>query len=124
LHDLRDAYEEHKSGDSAQMRRILKPKEILLAQIPKVEIKDSAVDAICHGASLAVPGIVAIDEKILRGGTVTIMTLRGEGVGLGTALMDAQEMLKRSEGVAVSVSRVFMPAGTYAKMWTSSSGQG
>lgn len=123
LHDLRDAFEEHSSGNSAHMKRILKPKEVLLAQIPKIEIKDSAVDAICHGASLAVPGIVTIDERIGRGGTVAIMTLRGEGVGIGTALMDPQEMLKRSEGVAVNVSRVLMPAGTYTKMWTSSSGQ-
>ncbi len=121
LHDLRDAFEAHRSGNSVQLRKILKPKEVLLAQIPKIEIKDSAVDAICHGASLAVPGIVALDEKIEKGGLVAVMTLSGEGVGLGSALMDSQEMLKRTEGVAVGVSRVLMLPGTYTKMWTSSS---
>lgn len=121
LHDLRDAFEAHKAGDSSQMKRILKPKEALLAQIPKVEIKDSAVDAICHGAGLAVPGVVSLDEGIARGGTVAVMTLSGEGVGIGTALMDSQEMLKRSEGAAVEVSRVLMQPGTYAKMWKAAS---
>lgn len=121
LHDLRDAYEAHKAGDSSQLRKILKPKEVLLTQIPKVTIKDSAVDAICHGASLAVPGIAALDDGIAKGGLVAVMSLSGEGVGLGKALMDSHEMLKRSEGVAVAVSRVLMQPGTYTKMWASSS---
>lgn len=117
LHDLRDAVEEHKAGNSEPLRKMLHPKEVLLAQMPKVEIKDSAVDAICHGADLAVPGIVTIDETIKKGGTVAVMTLSSEGVGIGTALMDAEEMLKRNEGFAVRVSRVLMPPGTYMRVW-------
>ena len=120
LHDLKDAYEEHKAGDSGPLRKMLRPKEVLLAQMPKIEIKDSAVDAICHGANLAVPGIVSLDERIKKGGTVAIMTLSGEGVALGTSLMDSEEIMKRSEGFAVDVSRVFMPTGTYLRSWSSS----
>lgn len=120
LHDLKDALEEHRAGDSSPLRKMLHPMEVLMAQMPKIEIKDSAVDAICHGASLAVPGVVTLDEHIRRGGTVAIMTQSGEGVGLGTALMDSEEIMKRSEGVAVGVSRVFMPAGTYTRVWGSS----
>ena len=120
LHDLKDAYEEHKAGDSGPLRKMLRPKEVLLAQMPKIEIKDSAVDAICHGANLAVPGIVSLDERINKGGTVAIMTLSGEGVALGTSLMDSEEVMKRSEGFAVDVSRVFMPTGTYLRSWSSS----
>ena len=120
LHDLKDAYEEHKAGDSGPLRKMLRPKEVLLAQMPKIEIKDSAVDAICHGADLAVPGIVSLDERINKGGTVAIMTLSGEGVALGTSLMDSEEVMKRSEGFAVDVSRVFMPTGTYLRSWSSS----
>ncbi len=120
LHDLKDSLEEHRSGNSTHLKKMLLPKEMLLAQIPKVEVKDSAVDAICHGASLAAPGIVTIDETIRKGGTVAVMTLSGEGVGIGTALMDAEEMLKRKEGFAVDVSRVLMPVGTYMRVWGSS----
>jgi len=117
MHDLRDAYEAHKAGDSSQISKMLHPMEVLMAQIPKVEVKDSAVDAICHGASLAVPGVVTLDERVRAGGLVAVMTLSGQGVGLGHALMDAEEIVKRSEGFAVDVSRVFMQTGTYTKVW-------
>jgi len=120
LHDLKDAVEDHKTGKSEPLRKMLHPKEVLLAQIPKIEAKDSAVDAICHGANLAVPGIIAIDDSIRKGGEVAVMTVSGEAVGMGTALMDAQEMIKKQEGFAVDVSRVLMLPGTYARVWGSS----
>ncbi len=120
LHDIKDAVELHKKGDGSQLARMLRPKEVLLAQVPKVEVKDSAVEAICHGASLALPGLVTVDEDVRKGGLVAVMSLSGEGVGLGHALMDAEEMIARSEGFAVEVSRVLMERGTYQKVWKSS----
>ncbi len=117
LHDLRDAVEDHRAGSDAALRKLLLPKEALLAAIPKIEIKDSAVDAVCHGANLAVPGVVSLDEHIKKGDPVSLMTMSGEGVALGTALMDSQEIMKRSEGIAVDISRVFMPTGTYMRVW-------
>lgn len=119
LHDLRDAHEDYKEGREAGLREMLHPKETLLAHIAKIEIKDSAVDAVCHGADLALPGVVSLDENIREGDPVAVMTISGEGVALGTALMDSQEIMKRSEGIAVDVSRVFMPAGTYMRVWGS-----
>ena len=120
MHDLRDAFENHKAGDSTELKRMLLPKEVLLAHLPKLEIKDSAVDAICHGADLAIPGIVSLDDGIQNGQTVAVFTLSGEGVGLGQALMSAEEIVKRSEGFAVDVSRVLMRPGTYERSWRSS----
>lgn len=121
LHDLRDALEAHAGGDSAQLAGMLRPMEAVLDHLPKIEVKDSAVDAICHGADLAVPGIVSLDDSVVREATVAIMTVHGEGVGLGRALMGAKEMMSRSDGIAAKTTRVFMPAGTYEKGWTSSS---
>lgn len=120
LHDLKDALENHKAGDSTELKKMLLPKEVLLAHLPKLEIKDSAVDAICHGADLAIPGIVSLDDGIQKGQTVAVMTLSGEGVGLGQALMNSEEIMKRSEGFAVDVSRVLMQPGTYERSWRSS----
>jgi len=117
LHDLKDALVEREAGRPERLRRMLMPKEVLLAQLPKVQVKDSAVDAICHGANLALPGLVALDENLRAGDTVALMTLSGEGVGLGKALMTSEEMMKRSEGFAVDVSRVLMQTGTYASVW-------
>lgn len=117
LHDLKDALVEHQDGKPEKLARMLKPKEALLAQLPKVQVKDSAVDAICHGANLALPGVVALDEGLRPGDTVAVMTLSGEGVGLGKALMSSDEMMRRAEGFAVDVFRVLMPPGTYASVW-------
>ena len=119
LHDLRDALEEHARGESDDLDRMLRPLEVVLEHLPSVEVKDSAVDAICHGADLAVPGIVSLDDSVVRDATVAIMTASGEGVGLGKALMGAKEIMSRSEGIAAKTIRVFMPTGTYEKGWTS-----
>lgn len=120
LHDLKDALADHADGDSGDLMRMFSPMEILLKHIPTVEVKDSAVDAICHGADLAMPGIVALDDSIVKGGTVAILSMSGEGVGLGRALMDPKEMMASSQGFAVKTTRVFMPAGTYEKGWSTS----
>lgn len=120
LHDLKDAMEAHRQGDSSAISKILRPMEVLLAHMPKVDVKDSAVDAVCHGANVAIPGIVTLDDDIRKGDVVAVMSLSGEGVALGHALMDSDEVMKRSEGFAVDVSRVFMRPGTYEKGWTSS----
>ena len=119
LHDLKDAMEAHRQGDDSALARMLRPMEVLLSHMPKVEIKDSAVDAVCHGANVAVPGVVTLDQDIRKGSVVAVMSLSGEGVALGHALMDSDEVMKRSEGFAIDVSRVFMRPGTYEKGWTS-----
>lgn len=119
LHDLKDALEDHAQGESEGLMKMFNPMEILFAHMPSIEIKDSAVDAICHGADLAMPGIVTLDDSIAKDDTVVILTMSGEGVGLGKALMSSKEMMARSEGIAAKTTRVFMPTGTYEKGWTS-----
>ena len=62
LQDIKDAYVEWKvDGNDKWLRSIVKPFEVLLDPLPKIIIKDSAVDAICHGADLAVVGIAKLD---------------------------------------------------------------
>lgn len=119
LHDLRDALE-GRGDDEDPLRELFHPMEILFEHMPTVEVKDSAVDAVCHGADLAVPGVVSLDDSIAVGAVVAIMTSKGEVVGLGNALMGAEEIVARSDGIALKTSRVLMPAGTYEKGWTTS----
>ena len=119
LHDLKDALHDHLDGESDALRKMLHPMEIVLEHMKTLEIKNSAVDAICHGADLAIPGIISLDEDVVEGDVVAIRSLSGEGIGLGKALMDTREIVKRSEGIAAKTTRVFMPAGTYDKGWTS-----
>ena len=60
LHQLNDAVFQYKAGDETRLRSLVKPIEVCTAGLKRVVIRDSAVDAICHGAKLAVPGILSI----------------------------------------------------------------
>ena len=120
LQDLKDAFVYWKEGDESHLRKMLAPMEVLLEPLPKVVLKDSSVDAICHGADLAVVGIAKLEPSISRGDLVALMTQKGEGVALGIAQMSGEEMGKAREGIALRTDRVFMEPGTYPKMWETS----
>ena len=117
LHDLKDAFVFWKEGDDRWLRRMLMPMEVLLEPLPKVVIKDSAVDAICHGANLAVVGIIEVDSLISEGETVALVTEKGEGVALAVDKARAKGMVEEKEGLAAETDRVFMETGTYHSMW-------
>ncbi len=89
----------------------------------KIVLKDSAIDAICHGADLAVVGISKHEESIQKGQTIALMSAKGEGVGLGIAQMGGDEMKRAREGIAARTDRVFMETGTYPKMWETGASQ-
>jgi len=117
LQDIKDAYVDWKEGDERWLRSMLLPIEALFDPLPKIIIKDSAVDAVCHGADLAAVGVIKADAAIKKDAAVTMFTSKGEAVAVGTASMSAEEMVRAKEGVAASTDRVYMPAGTYPKMW-------
>ena len=50
---------------------------MLLDPLPKVVIKASAVDAVCHGSKLYLSGIIKLDEDIRKNSLVNICTDRG-----------------------------------------------
>ncbi len=118
LLDLYWALKEYKeSGDEARLREILRPVEEAVEYMPKVFILDTAVDAICHGANLAVVGVAKVENIVRRDAPAAIMTLKGELVAIGRSLMDAEEMLERDHGIAVDTERVIMRRGIYPSIW-------
>lgn len=117
LRTLAEAFEAYRAGDEKLLRRVVQPVEEALALTPKVWIRDTAVDAICHGADLAVPGIVSLNSGIKVDTLVGIFTLKDELVALGRALMSSEEILERERGIAVKTERVIMRPGTYPRMW-------
>jgi len=117
LRTLAEAFEAYRAGDEKTLRRVVQPVEEVLALTPKVWIRDTAVDAICHGADLAVPGIVSLNSGIKTDTLVGIFTLKDELVALGRALMSSEEILEREKGIAVKTERVIMKPGTYPRMW-------
>ena len=121
LHDVKDAYifwRENK--DEKSMRSALFPMERLLDHLPKIVIRDSAVDALCHGAGLAVPGVVEVDTEIKRDDLVAVMTLKGEGVALVNTLMSTEEIIQKDRGICGTLERVLMNKGTYPSIWKKS----
>ncbi len=118
LHDLQDAYIEWKeNGNEVLLRKVIKPMEFGLSHLPRIVIRDNAVDAVCHGASLAAPGVLSVETGIEKGDIVAIFTLKGEAVSFGMAQMKSSEILKAATGIVATTDRVFMEAGTYPKGW-------
>jgi len=118
LQDLKDAYIFWKEEDyKKEIRDIIQPLERLLDHLPKIVIRDSAVDALCHGANLAVPGVVEIDSDIKKGDMVAILTMKNEGVALADSMMSTEEVIQKDKGVCASLVRVLMNKGTYPSIW-------
>ncbi len=118
LHDIayyHDLWQRTK--DQAMLRRFIQPMEKVLDPIPKVVIRDSAVDAICHGANLAAPGVLVVDSGIQPKDPVAVMTQKGEAVALAQALVTTEIMLESNRGLVAKTTRVLMPRSVYPKMW-------
>ncbi len=117
LHEISAAQSELEAGNEDPLRAIIKPMEVALGAIPRIEIRDTAVDAICHGADLAIPGILKLDPSIEKSKSIVMFSLKGEAIALGRALMASREMLDQEKGVAAKTERVLIERGTYPATW-------
>jgi len=120
LHDLADAFLRYKENkNDEKLRRLIIPIEHCLEGIRGITVRDTAVDALCHGAPLAVPGVVAVPEDLRVGELVGVYTLKGEIVGLGQAAMTKDEIEQNARGIAFAMKRIIMKPNTYPKAWRS-----
>ncbi len=120
MHELADAFalwEENK--DDSKLLRFLQPIEHALSEVKSVVIRDSAVDALCHGAQLAIPGILAISPNLKKGDLVAVYTQKGEAVALAEALATESEIQENTKGYAFQTKRIIMAPNTYPKNWHS-----
>ncbi|MBR0271829.1 MAG: RNA-guided pseudouridylation complex pseudouridine synthase subunit Cbf5 [Methanobrevibacter sp.] len=118
LQDVTDAYHFWiEDGDESYLREAIMPMERAADYLPKVVIKDSAVDAICHGADLASGGVAYLSDDIKKGDIVAIETLKGELVGAGNSLFFADEILEAEGGFVVNTSKVLMKPDIYPRLW-------
>jgi len=117
LHELNYALFALKNGDERGIRTAVRPVERYLGGLKRVVMKDSAVEAVCHGARLAIPGVLSLSGGIKRGETVVLLTGKGEIVAIAEALMTTEEVSGQEKGLAFSVKRVIMKLGTYPKLW-------
>jgi len=116
LQDIEDAfwYWKHENNDKF-LRHCIYPVENGVEHLPKVWVFDSAVDSLCHGAILHVPGIVKLTSDVVPDCLVAVMTLKDELIALGSAKKTAVDLMKIDNGVAVVTNKVFMLPDTYKK---------
>jgi len=115
LQDLTDAFYYYENGNEKYLRYCIQPIENAVRHLPKIYVLDSAVDSLCHGANLNVPGISKLDSGITNEDVIAVITLKGELICYGNAKMDSEEMLGE-RGLAVKTEKVFMLPGTYPKI--------
>ncbi len=118
LHDVSYAFARwQETGDESLLRGFIYPMEKALEPLPKIYIRDSAVDALCHGAHLAAPGVLSLETGIEPNRAVAILTQKGEAVALAEALASTEQVLRMDHGFVARTQRVLMPRGLYPKMW-------
>lgn len=67
MHDVLDAqYELDINKDETYMRRVVQPLEALLTSYKRIIVKDSAVNSICYGAKLMIPGILVLSVLLFQ----------------------------------------------------------
>jgi H/ACA ribonucleoprotein complex subunit 4 len=114
LHDVKDAFTIYqKEQNELYIKKIITPMEKMVDHMPKIYVRDSAVDALCHGADLAAAGICNIDARIQPQMQVALMTLKGELIGFGRAKKNAMTIYKAKNGIMVESDKVFMERGLY-----------
>jgi H/ACA ribonucleoprotein complex subunit 4 len=120
LHDLYESAQILKeSGKETKLRELVRPVEYAVSFLKQIKIRDSAVESICQGAQLAIPGIVAMSKQIRKGDVIRIMTMKGELVAIAEAQLEETDLVKETHGLATVTKRVIMSPGTYPKMWKS-----
>ncbi|KAI9029286.1 pseudouridine synthase [Hyaloraphidium curvatum] len=118
MHDVLDAqWLYDNTRDESYLRRVIRPLESLLTTYKRIVVKDSAVNAICYGAKLMIPGLLRFEQGIEVNEEVVLMTTKGEAIALGIAQMNTAVMATCEHGVVAKIKRVIMERDTYPRRW-------
>ncbi|KAL5004117.1 hypothetical protein ScPMuIL_017573 [Solemya velum] len=118
MHDVLDAqwmYDNHK--DETYLRRAIQPLEALLVSHKRVIMKDTAVNAVCYGAKIMLPGVLRFEDGIEINDEIVIVTSKGEAVALAIAQMTTAVMATCDHGIVAKIKRVIMERDTYPRKW-------
>ncbi|XP_055499804.1 H/ACA ribonucleoprotein complex subunit DKC1 [Leucoraja erinacea] len=118
MHDVLDAqwqYDHNK--DETYLRRVILPLEKLMATHKRIVMKDSAVNAICYGAKIMLPGLLRYEDGIEVNQEIVVITTKGEAICIGVALMTTAVISTCDHGVVAKIKRVIMERDTYPRKW-------
>jgi predicted RNA-binding protein (TIGR00451 family) len=96
---------------------VIRPLESLLVTYKRIVVKDSAVNAVCYGAKLMIPGLLRYEAGIEVGEEVVLMTTKGEAIALAIAQMSTVELTTCDHGVVAKVKRCIMERDLYPRRW-------
>lgn len=114
LQDLNDAMKIYLEEDKEHfLRKCILPIERAVQHWKKIFIRDSAVNAIAHGAQLAVQGVLYLSNNIEKGEEIALMTQKGELVGFAIALMSSRKIIETNHGFCTKTRKVFYPRNVY-----------
>ena len=118
MHDVLDAqwkYDNH--NDESYLRKVISPLEQLLTNHKRIVMKDSAVNAICYGAKIMLPGVLKYEDNIALNEEIVVMTTKGEAICLAIALMTSSSIASCDHGVVAKIKRVVMERDLYPRKW-------
>ncbi|XP_054107471.1 H/ACA ribonucleoprotein complex subunit DKC1 isoform X1 [Callithrix jacchus] len=118
MHDVLDAqwlYDNHK--DESYLRRVVYPLEKLLTSHKRLVMKDSAVNAICYGAKIMLPGVLRYEDGIEVNQEIVVITTKGEAICMAIALMTTAVISTCDHGIVAKIKRVIMERDTYPRKW-------
>ena len=118
MHQLANAHTDWKEkNDDSKLSKMILPIEETLSEIKSIVIRDSAIDSMCHGAQLAIPGILEISPYLKKGDLVGIYSQKGEIIALAESLLSENEIKEQTKGYAFQTKRIIMKPNTYPKNW-------
>merc|ERR1712070_768128 len=118
MHDVLDAQHVYDTTkDEAYLRRVVMPLEVLFTKSKRIVVKDSAVNAICYGARLMIPGLLRFADGIEVNDEVVMITTKGEVIACGIATMTTAVMATCDHGMVCKIKRVVMERDTYPRKW-------
>jgi H/ACA ribonucleoprotein complex subunit 4 len=123
LQELEDAAYAAREGDVAPLQAIILPVERGVADLPRISIRDTAVDALCHGASLAGVGVMNVEGNFATGDPVGVFTQKGELVAIALARLGNDALCPGSTGLVAAPRVVFMNPDTYPRGWKKRKGE-
>lgn len=116
LHALKDACCAAAAGDRTALDAMMVSVDAAVPDLPAVTVRDTAIDALCHGAALAGAGVLRCDE-FKKGQIVAVLSQKREFVGLGKTLVPSTAWKPGAPGLIVAMTTVFLAPGTYPRGW-------
>ncbi|MEQ2292439.1 H/ACA ribonucleoprotein complex subunit dkc1 [Ameca splendens] len=118
MHDVLDAqWQFDHNKDETYLRRVIFPLEKLLVSHKRLVMKDSAVNAICYGAKIMLPGVLRYEDGIEVNQDIVVITTKGEAICTAVALMTTAVISTCDHGVVAKIKRVIMERDTYPRKW-------